>query len=115
MSEEERKAIEDLKKGIEILNLIAEEKDEVDIKTIDIVLNLIEKQQKEIERLKFSNYMVSKWNEYLDKECISKNKIREKIEKYEKDYIRQDKEELFNLTKITAGALSALQELLEEK
>lgn len=104
MSEEEKKAIEWLKKAEFFSERLY----------APIILNLIEKQQKEIERLKFSNHMVSKWNEHLDKECISKNKIREKIEKYEKNYIRQDKEELFNLTKITAGALSALQELLME-
>lgn len=58
MSDEEKKAIEDLKrlrKGIEILNLITPEKDETDIKAIDIILNLIEKQQKEIEELKEKN------------------------------------------------------------
>lgn len=106
LSEEEKKAIEDLKKlkmGIEYLNLIARVKDEVDIKAIDIILNLInklknnlyeeqeqneylkdkvDKQQKRIEKLKFSNHMVGKWNEYLDKDCISKNRIKEIIKKY---------------------------------
>lgn len=52
MTDEEKKAMEDLKrlrKGIEILNQITPEKDETDIKAIDLILNLIEKQQKEIE------------------------------------------------------------------
>lgn len=55
MSNEEKKAIEDLKrlqKGIEILNQFTPEKDDVDIIAIDIVLNLIEKQQNEIKQLK---------------------------------------------------------------
>lgn len=55
MNNEEKKAIEDLKRlkqGIEILNQITPEKDDVDIIAIDIVLNLIEKQQNEIKQLK---------------------------------------------------------------
>ena len=59
MNEEEKKAIRDLKilrMGIGLLNCIPGiEKDEVDIKAIDCVLNLIEKQQKEIEELNKSD------------------------------------------------------------
>lgn len=55
MNKEENKAINDLKrlqKGIEILNQFAPEKDDVDIIAIDIVLNLVERQQNEIKELK---------------------------------------------------------------
>lgn len=60
-TEEEKKAIEDLKKlkiGIEFLNNYLksngnyENIDNTDIASIDIILNLIEKQQKEIDCLK---------------------------------------------------------------
>lgn len=44
---------------------------------------------------------------------IPKSKVKEKIEEYEKDYDRQDKECLYNMTKITAGKISSLQELLQ--
>lgn len=55
MNKEENKAINDLKrlqKGIKILNQFAPEKDDVDIMAIDIVLNLVERQQNEIQELK---------------------------------------------------------------
>ena len=41
--------------------------------------------------------------------------IEKKIEEYEKDYDRQDKEELYNLTKITSGKIAILRELLDER
>ena len=56
LGDEEKKAIHDLKilrQGIGLLNCIPNiEKDEVDIEAIDTILNLIEKQSKEIEELK---------------------------------------------------------------
>lgn len=136
LSEEEKEAIETiefLKKkkwykyggdsGTEIL-------DEDEKKDVDIILNLIDKRQKEIEEKNcLIDVLQHKIEELLDNKkeinyikpidikvqnYISKDKIRELIEKYEQDYKRQDKEELFNLTKITAGKLSALNELLEE-
>ena len=59
MTEEEKKAIHDLKilrQGIEFLNCIPNvEKDEADIKAIDIILNLIQKQDTEINKLRQKN------------------------------------------------------------
>ena len=59
-----------------------------------------------------------KWkNRYYKEKRKNKeyiNKIREKIEKYKQNYKREDKEELYNLAKMTAGGISALEELLEE-
>lgn len=100
LSEEEKKAIEYLENRLDILHNNTQWTTE---KSIKIVLNLVEKlqreikhqrqqrkywrdnfyeQQKEIEELKFNNHMVGKWNEYLDKDCISKNRIKEIINKY---------------------------------
>lgn len=103
---------------------------EDDFDTFQTILNLIDKRQKEIEEKNcLIDVLQHKIEELLDNKkeinyikpidikvqnYISKDKIRELIEKYEQDYKRQDKEELFNLTKITAGKLSALNELLEE-
>lgn len=46
---------------------------------------------------------------------ISISLIEKKIEEYEKDYDRQDKEGLYNLTKITSGKIASLRELLDER
>ncbi len=77
MNEEEKKAIERLKL-FEYRYVLVQNDDKV----IETILNLIKRWQKEIEELKFDNYMVGKWNEYLDKDCISKNRIKEIIKKY---------------------------------
>ena len=100
LSEEEKKAIEYLENRLDILHNNTQWTTE---KSIKIVLNLVEKlqreikhqrqqrkywrdnfyeQQKEIEELKFNNHMVGKWNKYLEKDCISKNRIKEIINKY---------------------------------
>lgn len=77
-TEEEKKAIEDLKNlkiGIETLNNILinlgdnENIDDIDIIAIDIIINLLEKQQKEIEELKKINNLSI---EYIAKEPIIK-------------------------------------------
>ena len=116
MSEEEKKAIKILKrlrKGIEILNQVIPEKDEVDLIAIDIILKLVNDYQVLLDDIRDHRIVYIDTPEFEEK-FISKDKIRELIEKYEQEYKRQDKEELFNLTKITAGKLSALNELLKE-
>ena len=50
-------------------------------KQIEIILNLIEKQSKEIEELKEKNFYLPAW---VGKKYISKDKIKAKIEYYEK-------------------------------
>lgn len=77
LSEEEKKAIERLKL-FEYRYVLVQNDDKV----IETIINLLDKKQKEIEKLKFNNHMVRKWNEYLDKDCISKNRIKEIINKY---------------------------------
>lgn len=76
MSEEEKQAIETLKKlkiGIEILNNLGNsldhtsfEEDKEDVKAINVILNLIDKQQKEIEE---------KCKKYVDL-CFEAGKIK---------------------------------------
>ena len=120
MLNEEKKAIEDLKrlkKGIAYLNLIASERDDVDIKAIDIVLNLIKEQQREIEELIKLNTPMS-W-EMKDKDgnvvislkkpdnYISKDKIKELIIHY-KILNNGEIEGLYN------KEILALEELLKE-
>ena len=91
LSDEEKKAIETLKSlkdikwyehafdnGTEVL-------EEGEKQDIDIVLNLIKKQSKEIEELKVINQMQKYRIEVIDeRELISKDKIKAKIE--ELDY-----------------------------
>lgn len=62
--------------------------------------------EKEIKKLKFNNHMVGKWNEYLDKDCISKDKIREKIEELREKADEDNPDEFIEI--------DALEKLLEE-
>ena len=55
MTDEEKKAIEDLKEVVELYNNKCLITTEDDFKSIEILLNLIEKQSKEIEELKASH------------------------------------------------------------
>lgn len=120
---EEKKAIEDLKElkiGIGILNSFIDKKyrDEIDIKAIDIVLNLIEKLQKELEQEKEKNNILEQEKEYLNciiesdkNNYINKDKIRAKIEELEgqEDWYIENKclDDLY-------GRINELKELLEE-
>lgn len=95
-TEEEKKAIEDLKKlkkeCIEKYKVELDEKDNIDkpkafylhqqIEAIHIVLNLLEKQQKEIEELKYKYKKYGKvlfTEDAIKENYVSKNEIREKI------------------------------------
>ena len=55
----------------------------INYEAIQGLLDLYTKQQKEIERLNFENHMLKKWNKQLDENCISKDKIREKIKAFQ--------------------------------
>ena len=88
---------------------------EEDIPT-ERILSLLETLISEVNRLEDiedKKVQVEVQNIERKRDKYWEDKIKEKIEKYEEDYKRQDKEELFNMTKITAGKLSALKELLE--
>ena len=64
MSEEEKKAIENLKEVVDLYNDECLITTDYDFKSIEILLNLIEKQEKEIEELKKKNQDVSDRIEY---------------------------------------------------
>lgn len=119
MNEKEKKAIHDLKilrLGIGLINCIPGiEKDEVDIKAIDCVLNLIDKQQKEIEkRLKEidSLYkMISIKDERIENliELVNKYNDMQYIRKIEEKYISKDKMKE-KLEEITSYAYTSAEE-----
>lgn len=142
MNEEE--AIERLKERVKLDRKIRDNKTESDYEqfcenecqAIETILNLADKQQKEIEekniainkmskdisrqleeieKLNFENHMLKKWNEQLDKNCISKDKIREKIEHYnnELEHIKNG-EEFENEKPMYYWGKVALEDLLEE-
>lgn len=83
MDEEEKKAIDKLQYTIEINQNILNgiEIDEQVIKSMETTLNLIDKQQKEIERLKeFEKYYENEKVIWQRKDYVSKDKIKELIE-----------------------------------
>ena len=81
MSDEERKAIEDLKRTIEYYNKRFKENEKItsvivdnfDVNNLYILLNLIEKQQKEIEKLKQDFDIVDHECERLEKIDVEKD------------------------------------------
>ena len=79
MSDEEKKAIEYWKTHMEILHWNTQIASEYYIK---ILLNLIEKQSKEIKELKEKNEYLPNW---VSKKYISKDKIKAKIEEWKKE------------------------------
>lgn len=110
MSEEEKKAIESLIEIREFANLSSYKDIRINqLKSIDIVLNLIEKQKKEIQELKKVIKMVEIYKSYgipedaemvimrkddflrnNNNEFISKDKIREKIKEIENSGLREN-------------------------
>lgn len=95
MTDEEKKAIEILgefkKNGFHLLNLKYESRVSTTKhieNSIETILNLIEKQSKEIEELKKPKYIIDfKTNEIktLTNDFISKDKIKAKIEELQED------------------------------
>ena len=85
MNEEEKKAINDFKRTVELyeakpIDKISVEFDEFDYKIVKIVLNLIEKLQKENEELKNQEATARKINELLVQRysnSISIQKVKE--------------------------------------
>ena len=119
MNEEEKRAIECLKNRLEILHNNTQWATENSIK---VVLNLIDKQQKEIEELKKEYEELYKdnlkqWEDKcklaieLDNETVSKDKIREKIKEIENVEIDKISREEYNRKEF---AIEILLELLEE-
>ena len=84
MSEEEKEAIDTLKRVIdEDTGVIS---DDIQDDEIEIILNLIDKQQQEIEELRKINnkYNDMKYFAMVADRYISKDKIKEKIEFYKR-------------------------------
>ena len=77
---EEKNSIEDLKEVIELYNDKCLITTEDDIKSIKILLNLIEKQYKEIEELKQEKEYLNCIIESDKDNYINKDKIKAKIE-----------------------------------
>lgn len=140
MSEEEKKAIEWFKKDLmfwliegkdyviidngeipkmkSLLNLIDNQQKEIEEKTTIIMAGAekVKQLEKEIEKLNFENHMLKKWNEQLDQNCISKDKIKEKLKELEEQFKKYENEGLSGFVrKIDKGTrIEVLKELLEE-
>ena len=100
-----------------ILNIVNKQQKEIEEKNVAInkMSKDISRQLKEIEKLNFENHMLKKWNKKLDKDCISKDKIIEKIEHYnnELEHIKNG-EEFENEKPMYYWGKVALEDLLEE-
>lgn len=112
LSEEEKKAIEDLKNAVnEPLEAFENVVDTFKLINLDqcrIVLNLIEKQQKEIEKLKGTIY-----SRYYH--IIKCRELEKEINKYWEDKIRELKEKVKkDKTSNPYDFVYMLDELLEE-
>ena len=111
LSDEEKKSVDKIKTLIQYLNVWKENFTIVpeDVKYLVTILNLIEKQSKEIEELKEKNEYLPNW---VSKKYVSKDKIKAKIEELEKLDFGTDLVSQFtaNLTTITI-----LQSLLEKE
>lgn len=110
LSDEEIKAIEKVKEVIRIdkerrIVTIYDEKP-LFRDQLQTLIDLIDKQREEIEKLKFNNHMVGKWNKYLDKDCISKDKIRDIL-----DYLNDTE---LNNYEIVMAFQKMMKELLED-
>lgn len=135
MSEEEKKAIERAKEILDKTTFLSD----IGHKDLEILLNLIEKQEKEIEQinnrdikrlaeigeLRTKNSYLKQENEYLNCICesdkdnyIDKGKIREKIEELEKagtTETRNNKNEVVEQHYFLQDEIDVLRELLEEE
>lgn len=89
MTDEEKNAIDDLKEVVDLYNDKCLITTEDDFKSIEILLNLIEKQSKEIERLEKKIKRYEKIIEHKDEKC---EQLLEFVEtEKETDYISKDK------------------------
>ena len=93
MNEEEKKAVEFVKKRTKELKKYAKRENELVYD--DIILNLINKLQKENEELKNQEATQRKINELLVQRysnSISVQKVKDKIEEVQKEYNKLDKQ-----------------------
>lgn len=96
MDEEEKKAINDFKRTVELyeakpIDKISVEFDEFDYKIVKIVLNLIEKLQKENEEIRIKNNAIKRESEaYAEHMSRLDNEINLEKEKSKYEWIRQN-------------------------
>ncbi len=120
MTEEEKKAIECLKNRLEILHSNTQWATENSIK---VVLNLIEKQQKEIEYLKNEKERIGKLQYDASETCFKNKEIIlkqqkeiEELKKNIKEIMRKDRDCLtFGYHSAYVGLLDDLIKLIEEE
>ena len=124
MSDEEKKAVDELKK--EINNPVEVPTDKFNtfilynIESARTILNLIEKQSKEIEELKLRNEALGDITIYNQKNSVSKDKIKAKIEEVDiqlqklKDGLTGRKTNFVNKNMLFAQK-KVLQSLLEKE
>ena len=113
LSDEEKKAIDDIKR-----ELTDEDRREYMNKwfadDLQILVNLIDKQSKEIEELKKPKYVINcKTNEItkLTNDFVSKDKIKAKIEEINKEMLNEENSlELFYRKKYCKEVLQSLLE-----
>ena len=118
LSEEEKKAIDELKEEINKPVEVPEDRFDTfilyNIESAKIVLNLIKKQSKEIEELKKPKYVINcKTNEItkLTNDFVSKDKIKEILEIEEKI----DNEKLLSLLQTIVDENARLEDIEDRK
>ena len=115
LSDEEKKAIE-IVKGITEDDLLDYwEGPEEPYNAIQIVLNLIEKQSKEIEELKVADLTTVYLNGFYDGEKKVKDKIKAKIEELNKDFKEYENGQEWEIQDEIRGQIDVLQSLLEKE
>ncbi len=121
MNEEEKKAIDELNSFKNIPNYVFLNEYELLMQSTRIVLNLVEKLQKENEELKeINNELEAEKNETIRRynfETIPIKKVKDKIEKLNDDFHAEELEDIMiggNYT-ITELVQYVLQELIEER
>ena len=120
MSDEEKKAIESLIEIREFANLSSYKDTKINqLNAIDTILNLIEKQSKEIEELKNADLTTVYLNGVYNGEKKVKDKLKAKIEvldKEEKEKLKGTKgQDRYAIKQEYMHKRSALQSLLEKE
>lgn len=123
LSDEEKKAIKEVKHFNELTRYWQEEEyEEKEIaEYITTILNLIEKQSKEIEELKKPKYIINcKTNEItkLTNDFVSKDKIKAKIEELENEKNipeEMDFKAFYRIKDLKNIEIAVLQSLLEKE
>ena len=117
MSEEEKQAVKNFE------NLLKKHFEETSVTSGNFldgvkgihILNIIENQQKEIERLKkFEKYYENGKVVWQRKDYISKEKIEEKIEEINNEKLNYSEDEYYLENEIKGYAIDKLKELLGE-